>query len=305
MPVSSVDRRAGFIEEYPFASHFLDLDGLRYHYLEEGPPSPLIRAGGPLLFVHGNPTWSFAWRNLIRGLSDARRCVAVDHIGCGLSDKPQNYAYTLAQHVNNLVRLIEALDLHNITLVGHDWGGCIGMGAAVRLPHRFRRFVLMNTAAFPSTRIPLRIAMCRIPVLGPLGVRGLNLFSRAALWMAVSDRRQVSTAARRGYLAPYNSWANRIAVLRFVEDIPLRPSHPSYPTLTNIEQGLTQFVDHPMLIVWGMRDWCFTPAFLDEWVRRFPRAEVQRLGQASHYVFEDEPDAVLAHVRRFLHRHDR
>jgi haloalkane dehalogenase len=305
MPAPSVDRRAGVAEEYQFASHFLDFGGLKYHYLDEVPHSPRTSPAGPLLFVHGNPTWSFAWRNLIRGLSGDRRCVAVDHIGCGLSDKPQDYAYTLAQHVNNLVRLIEALDLQNITLVGHDWGGCIGMGAAVRQPHRFRRFVLMNTAAFRSTQIPLRIALCRIPVLGPLGVRGLNLFSRAALWMAVSDRRRMSLVARRGYLAPYNSWANRIAVLRFVEDIPLRPSHPSYPTLTSIEEGLAQFADRPMLLVWGMRDWCFTPAFLDEWVRRFPDAEVQRLERASHYLFEDEPDAVLACLRNFLDRHER
>jgi haloalkane dehalogenase len=305
MSVPTDDRRAGFAEEYPFVSHFLDLGGVRYHYLDEGPPSPLTQPNGPLLFVHGNPTWSFAWRNLIRGLSGERRCVAADHIGCGLSDKPQDYPYALAQHVDNLVRLIEALDLHNITLVGHDWGGCIGMGAAVRQPHRFRRFVLMNTAAFRSTRIPLRIAMCRIPLLGALGVRGLNLFSRAALWMAMIDRRRLSRAARRGYLAPYNSWANRIAVLRFVQDIPLRPAHPSYPTLTRIEEGLSQFADRPMLFVWGMRDWCFTPAFLDEWVRRFPQAEVQRLEQASHFVFEDAPDAVLAHVRQFLDRHNR
>jgi haloalkane dehalogenase len=304
MPVPSVDRRAGFAEEYPFASHFLDLDGLQYHYLDEGPHSPLTPPAGPLLFVHGNPTWSFAWRNLMRGLSGERRCMAVDHIGCGLSDKPQHYAYTLAQHVNNLVRLIEALDLHEITLVGHDWGGCIGMGAAVRQPHRFRRFVLMNTAAFRSTRIPLRIALCRIPVLGPLGVRGLNLFSRAALWMAVSDRRRLSRAAKRAYLAPYNSWANRIAVLRFVQDIPLRPAHPSYKTLTSIEEGLAQFTNRPMLLVWGMQDWCFTPAFLDEWVRRFPQAEVQRLEQAPHYLFEDEPEAILACLRVFLDRHD-
>jgi len=320
MSALPVDRRAGYVAEYPFASHYLDLDGWRYHYVDEGPhrpaegpqkapgPAHIVSSGpadkGPLLFVHGNPTWSFAWRKLIPELSAQRRCVAVDHIGCGLSDKPQNYDYTLARHVDNLVRLIEALDLRDITLVGHDWGGCIGMGSAVRLPQRFSRFVLMNTAAFRSTRIPLRIAACRIPLLGAIGVRGLNLFARAALWMAVSDRRRLSPAARQGFLAPYNSWSNRIAVLRFVQDIPLRRAHPSYNTLVKIEEGLAQFAGQPMLFVWGMRDWCFTPAFLKEWLHRFPHAEAHRLEGASHYLFEDEPETVLAALRGFLDRCD-
>jgi haloalkane dehalogenase len=204
--------------------------------------------------------------------------------------------------VDNLVRLIESLGLTDITLVGHDWGGCIGMGAAVRLPQRFTRFVLMNTAAFRSTRIPWRIAACRVPLLGPLGVRGLNLFSRAALWMAVVDRGQITPAARRGYLAPYDSWAHRVAVHRFVQDIPLRPSHPSFGTLVQIEEGLSQFQTRPMLLLWGMRDWCFTPLFLEEWIRRFPDAQVARLAQASHYLFEDAPGLVLGRIREFLGR---
>lgn len=300
MPSSRLEQRVGFAGEYPFASHYFDLGELRYHYLDEGPLT--LTPAGPLLFVHGNPTWSFAWRRLIQGLSPERRCVAIDHIGCGLSDKPQDYPYTLAQHIDNLVRLIEALDLTHITLVGHDWGGCIGMGAAVRLPQRFTRFVLMNTAAFRSTRIPWRIAACRVPLLGALGVRGLNLFSRAALWMAVADTGHLTPAARRGYLAPYDSWANRVAVHRFVQDIPLRPSHPSFGTLVQIEEGLSQFRSRPMLLLWGMRDWCFTPMFLDEWITRFPDAEVVRQDQASHYLFEDAPDAVLGTLREFLGR---
>ena len=136
--------RAGFEAEYPFPSHFFDLDGLRYHYVDEG-------SGPTLLCVHGNPTWSFAWRNLIKALSPRYRVLAVDHIGCGFSDKPQDYPYRLAQHVANLERFVTALDLREITLLGHDWGGAIGMGAAAALPERFSRFVLFNTAAFRST----------------------------------------------------------------------------------------------------------------------------------------------------------
>ncbi len=291
------DRR-GFEADYPFASRFLNLDGLRYHYIEEG-------QGEPLLMVHGNPTWSFAWRNLIRDLKSDYHTLAVDHIGCGFSEKPQNYAYRLQQHIDNLCRFIEDRDLRGITLLAHDWGGCIGMGAAIRLPDRFSRFVLFNTAAFRSQRIPFRIAVCRIPLLGAIGVRGLNLFSRCALRMAVVDKSRMTASVKTGYLAPHDNWANRIAVHRFVQDIPLRPSHPSYATLRDIENGLQQFRDRPMLFIWGEQDWCFTTAFLDEFQQRFPQAETLRLPDAGHYVFEDAPETIVPRLREFLAAHPR
>lgn len=281
------------LEEYPFQPRTMDLDGLRYSYVDEG-------AGDPLLFVHGNPTWSFAWRCFIRELSPAYRCVAVDHIGMGLSDHPRDYEYRIARHIDNLCRLIEELDLSDITLIGHDWGGCIGMGAAVRLPGRFRRFVMMNTAAFRSHRIPLRIAVCRIPLLGALAVRGLNMFSRAALSMAVAHPERMTPNVRHGYLFPYDSWQRRVAVHRFVQEIPIRPSHPSYQTLVAVEQGLAQFQSQPWLLVWGEQDWCFTTEFLHEWQRRFPRAETMVLQDAGHYVFEDASERIIPRLRQFL-----
>ena len=296
---SPVSSREGFADEYPFESHWLDLDGVRMHFVDEGP-----RDGEPVLCVHGNPTWSFIWRRLIRELSPLRRVIAVDHIGCGFSDKPQEYPYRLAQHVTNLRRLIESLDLRNITLVGHDWGGCIGMGAATEVPDRFARFVLLNTGAFRSQRIPLRIAVCRIPLLGPLALRGFNAFSRAALSMAVA-RQPLSAAAKRGLLAPYDSWVNRVAVSSFVQDIPLRPSHPSYATLAAIEDGLVQFRDRPMLLLWGAKDWCFTLDFHREFQRRFPQAVSHIIADAGHYVFEDAAEEVAHSVREFLDRTSR
>ncbi len=280
--------------EYPFASRHISLDGLRYHFIDEGP-----REAPPLLFVHGNPTWSFAWRNLVSTLSPRYRCIAVDHIGCGLSDKPQQYAYTLDQHIRNLCTLVESLDLPNITLVAHDWGGCIGMGAAGRLPNRFARFVLMNTAAFRSTRMPFRIAVCRWPVLGAIGVRGFNLFARAALKMAVNNH-ALPAEVRRGLLAPYDSWADRIAIHRFVQDIPLSAKHPTYGTLVEVEESLAQQTGKPMLLAWGMRDWCFTPAFLAEWRQRFPAAEVREFADAGHYLFEDEAEELAVAVGKFI-----
>ncbi|MBI5759198.1 MAG: alpha/beta fold hydrolase [Planctomycetales bacterium] len=285
--------RRGFENEYPFRSNFLDLGGIRYHYIDEG-------QGPTLLFVHGNPTWSFAWRNLIKALSPNFRCVAVDHIGCGFSDKPQDYSYRLEQHTRNLAKFVESLDLRHVTLLAHDWGGAIGMGAAAALPDKFQRFVLFNTAAFRSKRIPLRIAVCRIPVFGTLVLRGLNAFSRAALTMAVCRHDRMTPAVRAGFLAPYDSWANRVAVQRFVQDIPLRPSHPSYDTLFRLEEALPQFRQSPMLFVWGERDWCFTTQFLDEFIQRFPQADVFRIADAGHYVFEDAHERIVPRLREFL-----
>ncbi len=250
--------------------------------------------------VHGNPSWSFAWRNFVKHFSANHRCIAVDHLGMGLSDKPQDYGYTIDQHISNLCLLIESLDLKNITLVGHDWGGCIGMGAAGRLPDRFSRFVMMNTAAFRSLAIPLRIAVCRIPALGAFGVRGLNLFAGAAISQAVVDKKRMTPTIKEGYLFPYNNWANRIAVHRFVQEIPLKPSHPTYKTLVEVEENLAQFKDHPFLLPWGEKDWCFTTNFLDEWERRFPSAETLRIPEAGHYVFEDAHELIIPKMETFL-----
>ena len=188
--------RAGFESEYPFPSKFFDLDGVRMHYIDEG-------QGETLLCVHGNPTWSFAWRNLIKDLSRDYRVLAIDHIGCGISDKPQNYEYRLAGHIRNLSRFVAELDLKGMTLLAHDWGGAIGLGVAEGAPERFSRFVLFNTAAFRSPRIPWRIAVCRWPLVGRCGVRGMNLFARAALRMAVCRHDRMTKAVRAGYLAPY------------------------------------------------------------------------------------------------------
>ncbi len=277
--------------EYPFVPKSISIDGYRYSYVDEG-------TGPVLLFVHGNPSWSFAWRNLIKGLSHEYRCIAVDHLGMGLSDKPNDYAYTIEQHIRNLLKLIQELNLTEITLIGHDWGGCIGMGAAGRDPSRFVKFVMMNTAAFRSQLIPFRIAVCRIPVLGAIGVRGFNGFAAAAITQAVV--KPMSSAVKKGYLYPYNSWANRQTVHRFVQEIPLKESHPTYNTLVGVEDGLLQFKAHPMLFFWGEQDWCFTTRFLDEWEQRFPNAETVRYADASHYVFEDAHERMLPKLQEFL-----
>jgi haloalkane dehalogenase len=288
---------AGLQSEYPFESHLLDLDGVALHYLDEGP-----RDGEPLLFVHGNPTWSFLWRNLVRELRGSYRCIALDHVGCGLSDKPQEYPYRLARHIENLERLAFELDLRRATLVVHDWGGPIGLGFAGRHPERVARLVILNTAAFPGPA-PLRIRLCRIPLLGAVAVRGFNAFAALATRVALEERERMTPLVRRGFLAPYRDWSSRIATLRFVEDIPLEPGHPSWPALLQVEAGLARLADKPACLIWGERDWCFTPAFREGFERRMPHARVHRAERAGHWVMEDAREDVLAWIEDFLADH--
>src|SRR5262249_27776674 len=153
----------------------------------------------------------------------------------------------------------------DLTLVVHDWGGAIGMGLALRQPERVSRFVILNTAAFPSHRIPLSIDLCRLPGFGALMIRGMNAFSRVALVRAVHHRERLTPAIRAGYLAPYSTWADRRAQLRFVQDIPMSPEHPSWPLLVEIGDRIALFRDAPMLIAWGARDFCFDASFYAEW----------------------------------------
>jgi len=285
---------------YPFESREISIVGHRMHYLDEG-------EGPVLLLLHGNPTWSFYWREVVGAFRDRYRVVVPDHIGCGLSDKPRPrdgaWVYRLGGRVACIRELIEQLDLQQVTLVAHDWGGAIGMGAAALAPERFERFVFLNTATFRSSRCPVRIRLCRLPILGRLAVQGLNLFARAALRMAVTDPRNLSPAVRAGLLAPYDNWRSRTAIYQFVRDIPLRASHPSYTPLKEIEGALAQFRDHPVCLIWGMRDWCFTPAFLDRFLGFFPGAEVHRLADAGHYVVEEAPRDVVRAIGAFLAAH--
>lgn len=278
-------------QAYPFAPKRLALDGHGLSYIDEG-------AGNVVVMLHGNPTWSFFYRKLVMLLKDSHRVIVPDHLGCGLSDKPQNYPYRLKNHIDNLEALLASLDVGKITLIMHDWGGAIGMGYAARHPERIRALVVMNTAAFRSKRLPWRIRICRTPMLGPLLVRGLNAFARAAIFMAVAKPLPAEVA--QGYLAPYDSWANRIAIMRFIEDIPLSESHPSWKTLLEIEAGLEHFRDTPMLLLWGGRDFCFTRAFFNSWRERFPAAAWEYFPRAGHYLLEDAFPAVGPSIASFL-----
>jgi len=258
--------------------------------------------------LHGNPTWSFYFRHLITDLSTGYRVIAPDHIGCGLSDKPNRraYGYRLADRVADLETLVDQVGLDKpMTLIVHDWGGMIGLAFALHRLDRIRRIVITNTSGFrpPSNKpIPLRLRLIRnCRGLAEPAVLGLNLFARAAVFMA--PRHRLPRAVRQGLLAPYDCPRHRIATLRFVQDIPLSEADPSYPIVKYVDDNLHRLGHLPMLICWGEHDFVFDLDYYAEWRRRFPKAEAHLFERAGHYLLEDEPRAVTQTIRHFLERH--
>ena len=287
-------------ELYPFESRFLEVKGgHRYHYLDEG-------KGQPVLFVHGNPTWSFYWRELVKDLRATHRCVAPDHVGCGLSDKPGDdaYEYTLERRVEDLSALVDHLRLDKVTLVLHDWGGMIGLAWAAAHPERVSRLVLLNTSGFrlPATKpLPWQLKLVRnLPGFGALSVRGLNAFAGLAVHMAAM--KPLDPRVKAGLVAPYDSWRNRIATLRFVQDIPLAPGDRAWDAVMKVEEKLESLRDVPTFIGWGEKDFVFDGHFLDEWRRRLPGAQVKTFPEAGHYVLEDARDELVPLIRDFIAR---
>jgi len=292
---------SGFKHLYPFESHYMDLDGLKYHYVDEG-------SGQPVVMVHGNPTWSFYFRDLIKALSGQYRVIAPDHIGCGLSDKPDSktYDYRLKNRVDDLEGLLENLKIkEKITLILHDWGGFIGLAYALRHPERIGRFVLLNTAAFlppPGKPIPIILKLIRsLRPLAMLAVQGFNLFALGALYK--NSHKGLSKDVKAGLIAPYNCWQNRIATLKFVQDIHLTENNPSYAVVKQVDKNLKLFLNFPILICWGKHDFVFDLDYLKEWQRRFPDAEAHIFPEAGHYVLEDVPGKIIPLTREFLQKH--
>jgi haloalkane dehalogenase len=282
---------------YPFEGRYLDLDGLRLHYLDEG-------TGEAVVAVHGNPTWSFYYRDLVRELRNDYRVIVPDHMGCGLSDKPRDgaYDYTLSRRIEDFGRLMEDLSLDDISLVVHDWGGMIALAWAVEHPERIKRLVIFNTAAFglPKTKgFPWQLWLVRDTPIGPFLVRGLNAFARGATRLACT-RKRLPKKVRDAYCAPYDSWSDRIATLRFVQDIPLRPGDRGFDIVSNTAAQLEEFRDRPVLVCWGGRDFVFDHHFLAEWQRILPDANVHRFADCGHWVLEDASEEVIPLIRNFL-----
>jgi len=245
------------------------------HYLDEGP-----RDAPVVLMVHGNPTWSFYYRNLVLALRDRYRCIVPDHIGCGLSDKPgdDRYSYTLSRRIDDLAELMTHIQAEKpVHLVVHDWGGMIGFGWAAERPEQIGKLVVGNTAAFPmppDKKLPAALWLVRNTKIGALLVQGMNAFSGIA--SRVAFKKPVSAEVRKAYTGPYDSWDNRIATLRFVQ----------------------------CLLAWGAKDFVFDEHFLRQWKRLFPAAEIHEYADCGHYIFEDGGPALVKAVREFLDGHE-
>jgi haloalkane dehalogenase len=275
---------------YPFSSNYLQIDGNNYHYIDEG-------EGEVIILVHGNPTWSFYYRNVIKDLSKKYRVIAPDHIGCGLSDKPEDYSYTLKNRIKDLGTLIKFLDIKKYSMLVHDWGGAIGFGHAVEHVDQICKMIILNTGAFTSKRIPFSINLLKGKKTGPFLVKYFNAFCYPATFM--STEKKLSNEVKKGYLFPYQSPKERIAISEFVQDIPMDQSHQSYYTLLSIEQKLPSLTQEK-LILWGGKDFCFNDEFFSKWRSLYPQAKYIYYKDAGHYVIEDETLDTLKQINQFL-----
>jgi len=288
---------ADYQDIYPFKpTYFHHNQGFKQHYVDTG-------GGEPIVMVHGNPSWSFLYRDMIKNFMPQYRCIAPDHIGCGLSDKPalDEFGYTLREHIDNLEAIIESLHLEKpINLVVHDWGGAIGMGYATRHPDKIKRMVVLNTGAFRLPHgcpFPWPIWLFRNTDLGACLNQTFNAFAFIA--SHTCSLKGMSQKVRHGFRAPYDTPANRIATTRFVQDIPLLPGDPSYAELVQVEENLHKLAEKPALICFGRLDFVFTRHFYNEWKKHFPKAEAHSF-HAGHYILEDVGSEVFALMRKLL-----
>lgn len=293
--------------DYPFTSNRLQVrPGIEMSYLDEGP-----RDGEVVVALHGNPSWSYLWRHMVLGLRDRYRVIVPDHIGMGLSDKPDDgkqvhprYDYTLQSRVDDVTTLLEHLGINGpMTLAVHDWGGMIGFGWALSHAAQVKRLVITNTAAFPmpaAKAMPWQIALGRDYGFGELVIRGFNAFSGGASYFGVE--RRMPADVRRAYVAPYDSWKNRISTVRFMQDIPLSPKDRAWPLLEAAGKALPSFADRPAFIGWGLKDFVFDRHFLERFQADLPRAEAMKFDDAGHYVLEDKHEVLVPAIRAFLDR---
>ncbi len=281
---------------FPFAPHYHNIDDFNMHYIDEG-------NGEPIVMLHGDPTWGYLYRNFIAPLSQHDRCIVPDHMGMGKSGVPQDRSlYTLHQHIANLEALLLHLDLHDITLVLHDWGGPVGLGFAIHHPERIKRLVLLNTWAFapwPTNSLPRLVEIIR-SAKGEHFVLKRNGYLEPAILGTTYNTEKLTQAAMDAYRAPFPTPESRIAMLCWSRDIPVQETDASYAEMKRIEQGLSQFTQKPILLVWGMKDPVLLPSVLRLWQQVYPRATTHEFEDASHFLQEDAPERIVGYIQEFL-----
>jgi pimeloyl-ACP methyl ester carboxylesterase len=280
-------------DAYPFRSHFLETPQGRLHYVDEG-------EGDPILFVHGNPTWSFEHRRLISHLSRRYRCIAPDHIGFGLSDKPPAATYLPQMHAANFALLIERLGLDRITLVVHDWGGPISMAYAVEHPERVARIIAYNSW-FWSVRGVKAFEQFSAFMGGPIGrllCRNFNFFPRVVMKFAVGDKRSLPPHVHRQFTSVHRTRASRKGTWVFPSAIIGQSDW-----LETMWHRRERIADVPLLLLWGMKDVAMDGVQLARWESTFPNHETHRFNDVGHFVPEELGERAFPIVERFLDRH--
>ena len=281
---------------FPFTPHYYTHNDFDMHYVDEG-------SGKPVVMVHGDPTWGYLYRNFIPILSQHHRCIVPDQIGMGKSAAPQERSlYRLEQHGANLEALLLHLDLHDITLVLHDWGGPVGLGFATRHPERIKCLVLMNTWAFapwPGGPFPRLLEIIR-SARGEAFVLQKNGYLEPALMGTTHDSEKLTKTVMDAYRAPFPTPESRLAMLCWSRDIPVEETDISYAEMKRIEQGLSQFNEIPILLIWGMQDPVLSPVVLHRWQQLYPHAITHELEDASHFLQEDAPERIVQWIETFL-----
>jgi pimeloyl-ACP methyl ester carboxylesterase len=307
MPVSDWT----FAGTWPFEPKWFDSEDGRMHYVDEGP-----RDGRPVVLVHGNPTWGYLYRNFIPALVEAgHRAIAVDHLGFGRSDKPDDpELYRVPRHAARFEALLESLDLRRATVVPQDWGGPIGLYWATRHHERVDGLFILNTyahgwkpEALPPGKdkipLPLPLHLFRTPVVGELLVKGLDAFKRGFLFgQGVVHKDRLTPTVKRAYREVHDGWSDRTAILVFPREIPITDGGPVVAMNSETERLLERhFRAKRVHVTWAMKDPAFLPEYLETlWLKTFPDASVTRLDDAGHYLQEDAHELIVPELVRFV-----
>lgn len=274
---------------YPFAHHTLQLPQGRMHYVDEG-------TGEPIVFVHGTPTWSFVWRQQIKSLSRQYRCIAPDHLGFGLSDKPADFAYTPEAHADNLENLIEQLQLKNITLVVHDFGGPIGLRYALRHPQNVKNLIILNTWMWglEEEKTMMKISRFMSGSIGRILYLQLGFSARMLLPQGYHENKHLTKDIRQHYQKPLSTAANRRGTWQFAKAL-----HQATPYFEALWAQHEQLRNINKLLLWGEKDKLLPLHFLTKWQETFPEAKVIKL-KAGHFEQEEKGGEVADTIKEFI-----
>ena len=276
--------------QYPFAPKYLSLPNAQMHYIDEG-------SGEVILFVHGTPSWSYEFRDAIRILSRNYRCIAMDHIGFGLSDKPADYSYTLYKHKENLMSLIAHLQLSQFNLLVHDFGGPIGLSVATSMPEKINKIIMANTWCFSVADEPEFKRMKAIlgsPLL-PFLYRNFNFSARYIIPAAFGERTRLTPEIHAQYMKPFAKRSSRNGTIGFAKSL-----LKDQAWFENVYRQIGVLVNKPALLLWGLKDNFITEKYLHRMQEIFPNAEVVQYADAGHFVFEEKGSVAAVAIERFL-----